>query len=370
MQYPKHDHGPRLLSKGFYRKRILGVGIVELMIAITIGMVLIAGAINVFVTSRKAYRASQQVSRILENGLYALEEIGRVVAIAGYYGQSSDPDQVRYLDPSDAANIRRIDMDQAPVLVGDCEARWYANLFRRVEGLNNSNAAYSTTCVPNTNYLPGTDILVARYTDQATTTLTANTLYLRADPLQQIMFVAPNAPDASNFSGIESDHAYHSVAFYVSPYYRSKNEVPLIPTLRRVEVAVGPTVAASNPDNPDLGEVDMEGVEDFQIQFGISAGSDFVTKYVNPDAITGTNYENIRSVRIWLLIRAESEDRDLKYTNQVRKDDLGKDREYVMPGGVNDGDLTDGVFTAPIDGFRRMVVSRTIFLRNRSNVSS
>jgi type IV pilus assembly protein PilW len=121
-----------------------------------------------------------------------------------------------------------------------------------------------------------------------------------------------------------------------------------MPSLRRKTLGVGPAISD---------EEVLPGVEDLQIQFGVDTdpvgGADrgVVDRYVNPDdpildesdAAFNADAE-ILSVRIWLRLRAERRESGLPEDN-----------------GFSYGDRVVGPFN---DDFRRIVVSRTIYLRN------
>jgi hypothetical protein len=114
------------------------------------------------------------------------------------------------------------------------------------------------------------------------------------------------------------------------------------------------------------GFVDQEiirGVEDIQVQFGVDPGADLdgdgkgddpsgdgmadfvdglATTYVNPgDALLAS--AQVVAVRIWVRVRADAEEPGFK-----------DNRKY---------DYADTSFTAN-DGYRRVLASRTVFLRN------
>ncbi|MEE4380295.1 MAG: PilW family protein [Candidatus Competibacteraceae bacterium] len=66
------------------RKRQRGLTLVEIMVALTLGLLLIAGLLQLFVGSRQTYRAQENLSRLQENGRYALEYVNRTLRLAGY----------------------------------------------------------------------------------------------------------------------------------------------------------------------------------------------------------------------------------------------------------------------------------------------
>ncbi len=61
-----------------------GFSIVELMIALVLGLILLGGVIQVFLSSRQTYSANEAMSRMQENGRFALEFMARSARLAGY----------------------------------------------------------------------------------------------------------------------------------------------------------------------------------------------------------------------------------------------------------------------------------------------
>ncbi|WP_221252104.1 PilW family protein [Desulfuromonas versatilis] len=63
-----------------------GLGLVELLVAAAIGLILLGGLYQVFISSSNAYRHDEQLSRLQENGRFALEALTREIRMAGYRG--------------------------------------------------------------------------------------------------------------------------------------------------------------------------------------------------------------------------------------------------------------------------------------------
>jgi type IV pilus assembly protein PilW len=66
--------------------RQLGLSLVELMIAITLGLVLMAGVVQMFVSSKTVYTTQQNLTRIQETGRLAIEFLSRDLRMAGNMG--------------------------------------------------------------------------------------------------------------------------------------------------------------------------------------------------------------------------------------------------------------------------------------------
>lgn len=67
-------------------RRHKGVTLVELMVAMVIGMFVLAGVMYVFVTSRQTYQYNDAVARLQENGRIALDIISNDVHMAAFSG--------------------------------------------------------------------------------------------------------------------------------------------------------------------------------------------------------------------------------------------------------------------------------------------
>jgi len=67
-----------------------GLSLIELMIAVLIGTFLMLGVVQVFGASREAYRLSEGLARVQENGRFALDYLQRDIRMAGHFGCVND----------------------------------------------------------------------------------------------------------------------------------------------------------------------------------------------------------------------------------------------------------------------------------------
>ncbi|MGH8651231.1 MAG: PilW family protein [Gammaproteobacteria bacterium] len=63
-----------------------GLTLVEIMVAVTLGLILTAGLIQVFVSNKQAYRVQEGLARLQENGRFASDFITRDLRGAGFLG--------------------------------------------------------------------------------------------------------------------------------------------------------------------------------------------------------------------------------------------------------------------------------------------
>ena len=68
------------------RPRQQGFSLVELMVAMTIGFIVVAAVGYIYLSSRQSFRLTDNMSRMQENGRLAIETLARDVRMAGYVG--------------------------------------------------------------------------------------------------------------------------------------------------------------------------------------------------------------------------------------------------------------------------------------------
>ncbi|MDZ7828340.1 MAG: PilW family protein [Halofilum sp. (in: g-proteobacteria)] len=78
--YTRHD------ASAAKSRRQSGLTMVEVMIALAIGLILTLGAVQIFVSSKQGYRANEALARIQENGRYALHFLKQDIRSAAFWG--------------------------------------------------------------------------------------------------------------------------------------------------------------------------------------------------------------------------------------------------------------------------------------------
>lgn len=81
-----------------------GFSLVELMIAVVLGLILVAGVIQVFLGNRQTQVTEQSVARVQESGRLALDFIEQDLRLAGFYGAGNFSKQLTGVDFSNLAS--------------------------------------------------------------------------------------------------------------------------------------------------------------------------------------------------------------------------------------------------------------------------
>lgn len=305
-------------------QRQRGFNLVELMIAMVIGLFLVGGALTIFVQGNAAQRTSTGLSRLQENGRFVMDMMVPDIRGAGLWGLTYH---------SDLVDKRFGSTNAFGALTGDCRVGSYIDLDKRLEASDDANSF--TACIPAADYLDGTDVLVVRRASvDVVTAYTAGRMYIRSDRTHGEIFQGAAVP-SNPFAVDAEDHALIVHVYYIRPYSYSATDG--IPMLRRkvLSAASGGATIADEEVAP--------GVEDLQVQFGVDADADGdVDSYVDATS-AAFDIAEVRAVRFWLLLRAEEAERD--YTDAATY-------EYGT------------TMVTPADAYRRLLVSSTVLLRN------
>jgi hypothetical protein len=230
---------------------------------------------------------------------------------------------------------------------GGANSNWAINLDEYIAGSNNSFAFAATCGATGTANTAADTLVVRRAADVVPAALDINRIYLQTSRIQGTLFVpTTGCTDPTNPACIPAAYAppaSQSRALIVNAYYVTttstlRNDVP---SLRRK--AFG-NVNASTESDAITDEEIVPGVEDMQVLFGVDTNGDTsVDQYVNPGAVPAG--AAVISATIWLRIR--SEDRDFGHVDATAY-------QYADMAAA----------WTPNDNYRRIVVSKTITLRN------
>ena len=222
---------------------------------------------------------------------------------------------------------------------GACGVTWALDLRRPVAGDNNG---YTLPCAVVGGLQANTDTVTTRRATVAPTVLANGTLQVQTNRIEGQLMTDGNLP--GNLTAADSEtHDMLINTYYVAA---SSTLIPGVPTLRRKSLVTAGGAPAI---------VDQEvapGVENLQLQFGVDVDKDnTVDRYINPGDPILNNADpafipgaRVMTARIWLVVRSVTQEIGLQ-------DNVN----YIA------GDVNLGVYN---DQFRRMLVSKTILLRN------
>lgn len=322
------------------RARAAGMTMVELMVAMVIGLFLIGAVISLFAASKRSYTETESFARLGENGRFALQAFTADLRLAGFFGGVLAGD----VEPDDALTNP----------AGDCSNQGAAYDVDNYIFVARANAAgVALGCIDDA--VPNTDVVVIksvrprpltdgdRYnrgdddgTIDAPEGLNGQTTYVMANPAVGILFDgADPAPSIAIGGDVPQGEAWE---YKFQIYYVRAGTVPAL--ARKVLRWNGGAMAVTTEDI-------VEGIENLRIMVGIDTDTNReVDTYV--DSTAAIDWSGVESMQVYLLVR--SIDRDPNFADpavHARTFQLGN-ANVAVPG----------------DGFRRLVMQNSVSLRN------
>lgn len=325
-----------------HKRHSQGLSLIELMVAMVIGMLIVGGVLYLFQGSRQTFRQGDAMARVQENGRIAIDILGDAVRLAGYAG---------------CRNLSQISLA--------------GTSFTNSNVIAGRSAAASGDALAGNNGKAGSSVLTVTYLSGGATFLTQDMDPTAPDTLQlpatsagqfaagstgfitncersEAFQVADFSADASGATletslPLTTTFAASNTllgrvveqSFYVARTGRTDARGQPIFALFRQATVSGASVGATPEEIAD-------GVEDMRITYGLDTSGDLsVNEYTS--TLTATNAPQVTSVRIELLVAS------------TEGNTLDAPQPYVFAGTT----------TTPTDRVLRTSIGTTLTLRNR-----
>ena len=83
---PMQSNEPQQHQNSSINRHQTGMTLIEIMIALLIGAFLLGGVLQIFIGSKQTYRMQEALSRLQENGRFAIDFIGQDIRMTSYWG--------------------------------------------------------------------------------------------------------------------------------------------------------------------------------------------------------------------------------------------------------------------------------------------
>jgi type IV pilus assembly protein PilW len=324
-----------LINRQLNTNRQQGLGLVELMIAMTLSLLLSVAVITVFTANSRSFNQDENVLRMQDDARHALREIAFELSMAGHYADLLIPGSVTPDDSlaltTDCGPIGADDWMYQTVTPGTDQTLSVVALDNATGG----DAAANFSCINASEFENGTDIVSIKRVAGIRDGAAANgRVYLRTNGTVGLLFQEPmTAVPAIAVPPPRSDWEYRPNIFFVRNYAQVPGDG--IPTLcRKILSGVTPGMTT---------ECLATGIEDLQVEYGIDTTEDGRANVFLPNP-TIAQIQSVVSARIFVLARTL--ENDIRYDN---------DKTYNVSNATP--------FT-PGDGFHRRVVSTTVSIQN------
>ncbi len=298
-----------------------GFSLVELMVAMVLGLVISAAAVQIFASNKNTYRLENALSRLQENGRFIVDRMATDLRMAGYNG---------CLSRGAGVPTQMLSIETPPFAIDGTGA---------IRGFNNNGTGWLPAIDANLNLnganptprqvLPGTDVFNIQRASSCGVQLTA------APGSVADLNIAVESPNDCNFAvdsvamitdcsvadvfqisatGANLSRAGGSLSAIYAPesqVFRWESNAYYIGTGANGESTLfrsawNPTTTNGTIDAADFTTVELaSNVEDMQILYGIDQGVDeYADTYVAANDPL-VNWANVKSVRISLLLASE-----------------------------------------------------------------
>lgn len=338
-------------SNFHHSSRVRGVTLVELMVSVALGMLLMAGAIGIFVSSKQVYRTEDALSRNQENGRFAMDFLVRKTRQAGFTG---------------CGNLEDIEVN---VIADDPPADGFSLSSTLVgydgDGKNGAGGTWSYSSETITR-VAGTDILTIGSGGDCAADLTGNMDVITAqlqilggsdckfeagdallitDCQTADLFRASGVSEATGKINIAHAQDSNSANFLSKAYQEGASVLAFNHTTFFIGIA-------DDALNPSLYRLKLgstaqslvENIQDMQLEYGVDSANDgLVDSYLSASAVT--DWTRVLGVRINLLVRSD--------------DNITLESRTVA---FNGGDVNAG---EDADRRLRTIFNTTVAVRNR-----
>jgi Tfp pilus assembly protein PilW len=337
-----------------------------MLIALVLGLIVVAGLIQVLLANRKSFQIQQSNNYMQQNIRFVADRIGWSLRMTDFWGGN----RPSIITGSPSVTAR-----------GNCTAAWILDVKKATYGYDGGASFPISTCVDNADYVKGSDVLVARYADPdgmdpaAASTISSKPkqVYLvSAIGQQAALFLGgddvPETPPASAIGRYV--YPYHVDMYYLRPcsdpsggtnpdHCDAKDDdgAP-VPTLMRMSLASDGTLVS---------EPLVEGVEQLQFQYGINGIDPSVimpATYKNAADMSADEWDRVITVRLGMVAVSNQRDIAIPHTGTFA---IGDCSYTVSNGSTKVTGCAD--FTVAQNRpwqFNRSAVSQVVQVRNRS----
>lgn len=354
----QHTGRSRRPARASWLLRGAGFTLVEMMVAMTLGLIIMGTLTTIFVTNSRTRQEIEKTNQQIENGHYAAQQLLEDLRLAGYYAEfnpSSLVTPATMPDPSqsDAASLS-------------------AAIALPVQGYDNGTGLPAQLAVLLTDLRTGSDVLVLRRTSTCVAGTagcaavdTSRNTYFQTTLCNKQLTVLPAASQFLIGNSTSQFYSSNSAvtgsaspptflarkdcvtaaalrAFYTRIYYLANNNKngDGIPTLKLAELGAGGFFITPQ----------VEGVEQLQFEYGRDTNGDGAPDLYTTAPASPAEWRQVTTVKVHVLAR-----------NTQVSGGFSDTRTYVL-GDKSDG--SENVFGPYSDAYKRHAYSTTVRLNN------
>lgn len=326
-----------------------GLSLIELMIALTLGALLLLGVFKVFDLHQRGFQLIVDLNDREDNAQLALKVLTDAIRMADHWGGVE----------TSKVSVHKGSLSAAP---GACDIHWVLDVTQSVIGMDGESSTNQikdlpNQCIKDKDYIEHSDMLAVRFADSR------HYFYeqeLDNKQYERHYFVRAQAGEAAMvFQGRDTqtavktiqDRGYHyNMAFHSSLFFLKPCQLNSVACIETESVLTRLELSGDRYIQEPL----VEGIEQLQFEYGVDEDADSVVDRYLP-AKDVADWQSVMSVRLFLLARSRLKD--------ISMDEMGK--IYLMN---SDASLAKAHYEVTQNGryYRRKLYQRDVELKNRS----
>lgn len=309
------------------RQNQLGMTLIEILIAMLLGAFLLGGVLQIFSNTKQTYRMQEGLSRLQENGRFAMEFISQDLRMAGFFGCLSRNYSAANVE-NELNNTTHFAWDVATPLMGyDDVTASFTTIPSVVVGTDAivMRGLYGDAMPLIAPFSDSSQMFVAPSFNADCPAATANTCHegeilMVTDCTQGTIFQATNTTATGGGTGVNIVHSATntytpgnaSPPTFAKSYGAGAQIARLMTYAYYIRLNPGNQPAlyrskletSSETTNAMAAEELIEGIEDLQITYGVDTNANGTPNYyVAANDLVANDWAKVISVRITLVAR-------------------------------------------------------------------
>lgn len=299
-----------------------GFSLIELMIAMALGLLIIGAIGSVFLATSQTYRTQEAMSQVQESGRFGIEKLSRDIRQTGFLG-SCLPGRLNNLldlDSDNAIQMRLFDMNNSAIQgwhqsTDDDDDDIFSNLVQ--------------------NYVPDTDTLLVRHATSTairpsapTDTMSQNLTTAQFDSGQILLLSDAESCDLFQHNPNASQHMGNRS----SDFSRTYDEDAEVHALKAHFYYLGASTAT--PGQNALRRIDFNnetandqelitGVAEFRLRYGLDTNNNGrIDTYVNASGVPEEDWNRVLAVRLYLIVNSPNIDNVADQNQRLLLEDI------------------------------------------------
>ena len=335
----KHEHSLR----GTHR----GAGLIQVMVALTIGAIIATGLMEILISSKRTYRVQEAQARVQETGRFGTELLSYEVRMAGFMG-CPNLDRVT---PRVVANPAPATAFTNSTFIEAYEAgtsTWTPSLPTAMASATAGNDAISihrgADCIASLSSGMTADNAALSLTSGHGCGFNAGDYLIISDCISADLFRASNVSSSGGIETVSHATSHNSEDRFSKQYSTDAVVMKLQETSFFIAPGAGGQPALWQSEDGDPAVELVDGIESLQILYGEDLDGDLsADRYVMPDT-ANFDVANVVGLRLHLLLQTLVD--NVTLSNQT----------YTFAGTT----------TTATDGRLRRIFTTTVNLRNRT----